>query len=354
MGARTATHRPGLLLAAPPVPPRRSTIADRPVTLRDVAAASGVAVSTASRALTRPGRVSGPTASRVIAAAEELGYVASPSGRALSSGRTGTVALVVPDTGNPYFFGIVRGMQARLRDGGYVHVLVDTEESVDAEDRALRRLRAGVDGVVLAASRLDDGRLQAWARELPLVTINRSVPGPHVVTDTPGGVVQALDHLVSLGHRRIGYAAGPRTSWSDRRRRTALRTAARRVGVELVVLGPYAPQREAGAAAADAVLRSGATAVIAFNDLQAFGMLDRFAARGTDVPGDVSVVGCDDVFGADLVRPALTTVAVPLERAGHHAADLLLARLDGRTGGTGAVVLPTHLVVRGSSGPAPV
>ncbi|WP_459644390.1 LacI family DNA-binding transcriptional regulator [Kineococcus sp. NUM-3379] len=325
---------------------------ERPVTLRDVAAASGVAVSTASRALTRPGRVNAATAARVLAAAERLGYAASPPARALSSGRTGTVALLVPDLGNPFAFGIVRGMQARLREGGYVHVLVDTEESADAEERALRRLRSGTDGVVLAAPRVAEERLLAWSREVPLVAVNRSLPGAHVVVDTPGGVVQALDHLVSLGHRHVAYAAGPRTSWSDRRRRSALRTAARRLGVDLTALGPYAPRREAGAAAADALLRCGATGLLAFNDLLAFGVLDRLADRSVQVPGEVSVVGCDDVFGADLVRPSLTTVAVPLERAGYHAADLLLARLEGPPPSAG-VLLPTHLVVRGSSGPAP-
>ncbi|GCE76232.1 LacI family DNA-binding transcriptional regulator [Cellulomonas biazotea] len=335
-------------------------------TLRDVADAAGVAVSTASRALTRPGRITEDTAARVRAAADALGYTASPSGRALSSGRTGTVALVVPDVTNPFFFGIVRGVQNRLRADGYMHVLVDTEESVPAEERALRMLRASADGVVLAAPRVEDADLARWAREQPIVTINRPVDGDGVVLDTPGGAVQALEHLASLGHRRVAYASGPRTSWSDRHRRVALRPAARRLGVDLVVLGPYAPQREAGAAAADAACGADVTAVLAFNDLLAFGVLDRLTARGVDVPGAMSVVGCDDVFGADLVRPGLTTVAAPLERAGHRAADLLLSRLDrsgSRAGDSRGArgplppsvdLLPTHLVVRGTTGPAPV
>jgi LacI family transcriptional regulator/LacI family repressor for deo operon, udp, cdd, tsx, nupC, and nupG len=331
---------------------------ERAPTLRDVAERSGVAVSTASRALTKPGRVNQATAERVLAAARDLGYSVSAAGRALSSGRTGTVALIVPDITNPFFFGIVRGTQARLREGGYVHVLVDTEESVEAEERTLRTLRRSVDGMILAASRLDDESLAAWSREVPLVTINRSFPGldcPSVTIDTPGGAVQGLEHLASLGHTRIAYAGGPRTSWSDGHRRSALAEASARLGVEVVGLGPYAPQREAGAGAADAAVAAGATGILAFNDLLAFGILDRLAARGVDVPGEVSVVGCDDVFGADLVRPALTTVAAPLEKAGHHAADLLLAALDPVHPRAGAPVeLETHLVVRDSSGPAPV
>lgn len=325
----------------------------RPATLRDVAALSGVAVSTASRALTRPGRVSAATEARVRAAAAELGYVPSASARALLTGRTGVVALLVPDVTNPFFFAAVRGVQARLRQGRYAHMLVDTEESADAEERALGELRGTVDGAVLAGSRLADERLARWARELPLVTLNRSEPADHVVVDTPGGAVQALRHLASLGHRRVAYAGGPTTSWSDGRRRAALAEVAPGLGVELVWLGPHVPRRDGGAAAADAVVASGATGVLVFNDLLAFGVLARLRERGVDVPGELSVVGCDDVFGADLVRPALTTVAVPVERAAHVAADLLLARLDGvRTGGGPAPdPLPTHLVVRDSSGP---
>ncbi|ASR55119.1 LacI family transcriptional regulator [Cellulomonas sp. PSBB021] len=337
--------------------PEAHEVAERAATLRDVAERSGVAVSTASRALTKPGRVSEATAQRVLDAARELGYSASAAGRALSSGRTWTVALVVPDITNPFFFGVIRGTQSRLREGGYAHVLVDTEESVEAEERALRSLRRSVDGVILAASRLDDDSLVRWSGDIPLVTLNRTFPAltsPSVVIDTPSGAVQALEHLASLGHRRVAYAGGPRTSWSDGRRRTALAEAARRLGVELTALGPYAPQREAGPAAADAVVQSGATGVLAFNDLLAFGMLERLEHRGVRVPDEMSVVGCDDVFGADLVRPSLTTVRAPLEKAGHHAAELLLASLDPVHPRAGAPVeLPTHLVVRESSGPAP-
>lgn len=331
---------------------------DRAPTLRDVAELSGVAVSTASRALTRPGRVNAETASRVLEAAKRLGYSPSAPARALISGRTGTVALIVPDITNPFFFGILRGTQARLREGGYVHALTDTEESAEAEELALRSLRASVDGVILAASRLSDERLAWWAGEIQLVTINRYAPSPtspSVVIDTPGGAVQALEHLASLGHRRVAYAGGPRTSWSDARRRAAIAPVAARAGVEVVVQGPYLPHRDAGAAAADAAIQAGVTGILAFNDLLAFGILERMAARGVDVPGRISVVGCDDVFGADLVRPTLTTVAAPLERAGRHAADLLLAILDPLHQPTPAPVeLATHLVVRGSTGPRPV
>ncbi len=354
----------------------------RQPTLRDVAAAAGVAVSTASRALTKPGRVNADTADRVVAVAQELGYIPSASARALLSGRTATVALVLPDVTNPFFFGLVRGTSARLRESGYVQVLADTEESAEVEADTLRKLRGSVDGAVLAASRLSDEQIAAAGADLALVVVNRTIPGtPGVLLDTPGGMVQAIEHLVALGHTRIAYASGPVTSWSDKRRREALEPSAARLGVELVVLGPYAPVRSSGAAAADAALHARATAVMTFNDLLAFGVLERLDVLGIPVPERMSVIGCDDIFGSDLVRPALTTVESPVERAGRMAADLLLTRLeggrpsaddddgvglddaadDGSTddGSTVAgvvpaepVLLPTHLVVRSSTGAA--
>ncbi|ACQ81556.1 transcriptional regulator, LacI family [Beutenbergia cavernae DSM 12333] len=329
------------------------------VTLRDVAERAGVAISTASRALANPGRVSAATRERVRAAADELGYSPGGPARALSSGRTGMIALVVPDVTNPFYFGVIRGTQAQLRDRGYVHVLVDTEESADVEAAWLDRLQRSVDGAVLAASRLSDAAIAARASRLPLVTLNRDVPGvPGVTLDTPGGVAHALDHLASLGHRRIAYAGGPPESWSDARRRRVARARARRLGVELVVLGPYAPLQASGAAAADAAVHAAASAVVAFNDLMAIGILARLADRGLAVPRDLSVVGCDDVFGADFAHPPLTTITAPVERAGRAATSMLLARLDDGaprvTGDDAAprLALPTHLTIRASTGPA--
>ncbi|HEY0119205.1 MAG TPA: LacI family DNA-binding transcriptional regulator [Cellulomonas sp.] len=330
---------------------------ERPPTLRDVAERAGVAVSTVSRALAHPGRISPPTVARIQEAVGELGYSPNGAARALTSGRTSMVALVVPDLSNPFYVGIVRGTQARLREAGYMHILVDTEESAHAEERALHSLRSTVDGVILGASRLPDARLADWARQLRLVAINRDAPpdaGPSVIIDTPGGALQGLRHLASLGHRRVAYAAGPRTSWSDKHRRAAIAAAAAKWGIEVVTLGPFVPRREDGAAAADAVVHCGATGVLAFNDLLAFGILERLADRGIDVPGQISVVGCDDIFGADLVRPALTTVAAPLQEAGRLAAEILLGLLEpGPSTGVQATELATHLVVRASTGPVP-
>jgi DNA-binding LacI/PurR family transcriptional regulator len=312
-----------------------------------VAAQAGVATSTVSRALSNPDRVSQDTRKRVEEVARQLGYI--PSRKT----RTRTVAVLVADIGNPFYFDLIRGTQRQLRAADYTQVLVDTEESAELEADLIERMRPTIDGVVLAASRLSDPAIGRLAQTVPLVVLNRQVSGvPTVVLDTSAGMTQAVEHLVSLGHRDIAYAAGPDRSWANAARWRALTEAAGLHGVQARKLGPFAPVRESGSAAADALVNSGATAVIAFNDLLAIGMLERLAERGMDVPGQLSIVGCDDIFGADFCSPTLTTITTPIEQAGRVAVTLLLGALESRPGsGRDGVLLPTHLTVRNSTGP---
>ena len=152
-------------------------------------------------------------------------------------------------------------------------------------------------------------------RRVPIVVVNREIFGvPSVVIDTPIGVVQALDHLVSLGHRSVAYLAGPSSSWLSRNRWRALQQAATTLGLEAHQIGPFSPTLQAGAGAADAAMNRGATACLFFNDMIAIGAMRRFAERGIRVPEDMSVVGCDDIFGADFCHPPLTTLTAPIEQ----------------------------------------
>jgi len=336
-------------------PPAAS--AHRAVTISDVAAAVGVATSTVSRALSQPGRVSEAMRQRVVAAANELGYYPNPQARSLILGRTQSLTLLIPDVTNPFYFGLIRGAQSQSKARGYRLLLVDTEELGGVEASYLDELHKSTDGVILAASRLSDDELAAAAVRLPIVTINRDVAGvPSVIIDTPAAAVQALDHLVSLGHTSIAYLAGPATSWSSRKRWRALQQAAKRHGVALQQLGPFAPTRQAGAAAADAILTTTVTAGLFFNDLLAIGALGPFAERGVVVPRDQSGVGCD-IFGADFCNPPLTTLAAPVEQAGRVATDMLLRSIQRRADGSAAdghhERLATYLTIRESTGAAP-
>lgn len=329
---------------------------DRPATLADVAAASGVAVSTASRALSTPDRVNHLTRERIERSAIALNYQPNAQARALISGRTRAIAVLVSDVTNPFYFDIIRGTQQQLKAAGYIQILVDTEESDELEDEMLHKLRRSFDGAILAASRLTDRRLAALSTEMPLVAINRQTRGvPSVFIDTPSGIEQALGHLVSLGHRDVAYVSGPDTSWPNAGRWRSLARAAAQAGVSVQRIGPFSPMKVAGAAAADAVVNSGATACIAFNDLLAIGMLVRLRERGIRVPDDLSIVGCDDIFGSDFCNPPLTTLTAPIEQAGRVAVSMLLSRIDptGAPAMRQSAILPTHLTIRASTGPAP-
>ncbi|WP_406044512.1 LacI family transcriptional regulator [Micromonospora sp. NBC_00898] len=336
--------------------PGTATRRDGRVTINDIAALTGVAASTVSRALSRPDRVNRVTRERIQAAARDLNYVPNTQARALSSGRTDTVALLVSDATNPFYFGLIRGAQQQLRAAGLALLLVDTEDSPELENDLLGKVRRSVDGVILAASRLPEKTLTAVAAELPVITINRNVPGVRsVVIDSPDGIMQAVEHLVSLGHRQIAYVAGPPFSWANEARWRALRSAMARHGLTGIRVGPFGASRRSGSAAADALLNTGATACVTFNDLLAIGILHRLAERGIDVPTEISVVGCDDIFGADFCSPPLTTLTAPIEQAGRMAVSMLLEQLDdlGEKTSRRTQLLPTHLTVRRSSGPAP-
>jgi DNA-binding LacI/PurR family transcriptional regulator len=316
------------------------------VTLHDVAQEADVAVSTVSRALSNPDRVSRSTREHVQTVARRLGY---RSNRA--AGRTQMLALLVHDITNPYNFGLIRGAEAQARAAGYTLVLGDTQQSSDLESIHAERLRSSVDGVVLGSSRLSDERLRELAGRTPAVLFNRELAGlPSVVMDSVDGSRQIIEHLAALGHRSIAYLAGPRNVWTDDERWRTLASVAAELGVEIARLGPFVPTLEQGVAAGDVGLASGASAFVAFNDLLAIGALQRLERRGVDVPGEISVVGYDDIFGSDFCHPPLTTVTGPVEEAGRALVDLLLGSIG--VDSAVQVILPTQLRVRDSTGPA--
>lgn len=332
---------------------RRSENTRETVTILDVARVAGVATSTVSRALTQPGRVSESMRKRVLSVAVELGYHPNPQARSLSSGRTHSLALVIPGATNPYFFDLIRGTQIEAKVRGYRHMLVDTEALPELEEQYLQELSASVDGVVLAGSRLSDARIVEIAEKLPMVVVNREIEGvPSVVIDTSIAVTQALNYLASLGHSRVAFLGGPISSWSSRRRWEALQAASARLDIECLNLGHFG-ETQSGAAAADAALHHKVTACLFFNDMLAISGLKRFAELGVAVPGDLSVVGCDDIFGADFCNPPLTTLTARVDQVARTATNMLLTRLLGLPAIRQHERVPATLTVRQSTGPAP-
>jgi LacI family transcriptional regulator, repressor for deo operon, udp, cdd, tsx, nupC, and nupG len=320
-------------------------------TIYDVARACGVAPSTVSRAFSRPGRVNSRTAERIFAAAERIGYRTNPLARALPTGKTALIALVVSDVTNPVYFPIIRGTEGAVARAGYTLVLADAQESGLTERQAVERVIPFVEGVVLAGSRVSDAAVRKHAQQVPVVVANRAVRGvPSVITDSPRGVRQALEHLRDLGHHAITYIAGPEASWADGVRWQAVRDVCAQMQLRSRRLGPYAPTLSGGISAARDVCAKPTTAFITYNDLLAFGLIRGLTRAGLQVPTDVSVVGFDNIFAADYCTPALTTVAAPLVALGAAAVEQLVGQIGGalpRTTKPG--VLPAKLIVREST-----
>ncbi len=317
------------------------------VTLRDVAQAAGVSPATASRALSHPGIVTAVRRARVERAAAELGYRRElyPPPRRLG--------LVVPDLHNPYFSGVTKGIQHRVRMAGLSLLVADSDEDPHLEVELVREMASQVDAIVMCSPRMPDHVLTHLDIAPPIVLVNREAPGvPSVVVDNAGGIGQAVRHLHALGHRHIAYAGGKPGSWSERERSRSVGAAAARADVELTHLGHFPTTFAGGVAAGDLVVAGGVSAVVAHNDLMAVGLLDRLRQRGVLVPEEVSVIGFDDVPASTYVSPALTTVQVSLHLLGRIAVDLLIAPDAVTDAVHGTYRLPVALVVRGSTGPA--
>jgi DNA-binding LacI/PurR family transcriptional regulator len=322
-----------------------------PVTIQDVAREAGVSVSTVSRAFTVPEMVRDETRHFVLETAERLGYRPNRAARGLITGKTGNLGVIVPDLSNPFFPNVLKGVQSRAREADYAVFLADCDENAAEEIALVEAMAKQVDGVILCSSRMSASQLERIVGTTSLVFINRQVrEHASVLMDVARGMGQAIDHLAALGHRKVAYLNGPRASWSNRERRRGLRRASRH-GMEIVELGPFAPRFEGGPHAADLAIAEGVTAIIAYNDLIALGVMSRLADRGVSVPAEMSVVGFDDIPMAGMATPPLTTVSMQNERAGRAAVDLLvqLLTISGAQTGDLRRELECHLIVRAST-----
>jgi DNA-binding LacI/PurR family transcriptional regulator len=327
-------------------------MAGRP-TIYDVAREVGVAASTVSRAYARPGRVHAETAQRIFRAAELLGYRSDklhgqqPGERAVH----GAIGLVIADVTNPFYGDIIKGAYEAAREAGCLLILSHTNESPQVERHTIERELKQVDGIVIASSRMSDSAVRMMAKQKPLVLLNRIIPeAACVVSDSARGIHQAAEHLRALGHERIHYVAGPEASWSDGVRWQALRAAGADLDLDVRRIGPNEPTVLAGLNAARQVVQVDASAVLAYNDALAIGVLKGLRKLGVAVPDDVSIVGFDDIIFDELVEPTLTTIAAPLYRMGLTGVRNCIAVAHGARSSGAPLVLPVRLVVRQSSG----
>jgi LacI family transcriptional regulator len=316
-----------------------------------------VHVSTVSRTFSAPNLVNPETRTRVLEAAERLGYRPNRAARALITGRTTNLGVIVADITNPYFPPMIKAAQSQARQNDYHVFVADTDENPAVEEELVRTLATQVDGILLCSPRMQSAALEELAQQVPIVVVNREVDGiPAVMMDLASGARQAVDHLVDLGHTELCYVGGPSVSWTNRELRRAAVAAAKARDVHLSLLGPFTPNHAGGVAAARALEQTPTTGVLAFNDSVAIGLVEALRQSGADVPGDYSVIGVDDIPHAELIR--LTTIATPTDTAGRAAVDMLLELESGRSGRrrdepvepVSNRLLPTNLVVRESTG----
>jgi LacI family transcriptional regulator len=332
------------------------------VTLKALARLAGVHPSTVARVLNGDPRqrVSDEVRERIVTLAREYGYQPNRLARALRLKRSHVIGTLIPDIANPFFAVLFRGIEDALAQQDFSVILANTDDEPAREQRGLDMLRGRqVDGLILATARRHDPAIQALAAEgFPFVLVNRHTelpPANAVVPDDYHGAMAAVEHLASLGHRRIAHIAGPDEISTGHKRRLGYAAALQQHGLAvdpaLVVTGSY---REAGGYEAMRrllALPEPPSAVFAVNDLAAAGALRALHEAGLHVPRDVSLVGFNDLPMVAQTAPRLTTLHVPLHAMGVAAAERLLATLAGQESEPEVVAMPVELVRRESTGP---
>lgn len=326
-------------------------------TIKDVAKAAGVSPAAVSRHLN--GRISLPadTRARIDKAIVELDYRPNLMAKRLSTGRTEALSLVTPHINNPFFTEFAATVEAAAAEAGYSVYFSSTQGEAEREIAAIRRLRdRHVDGMIFLPSRKDDGTLLKELEGLTnIVLVDEDVEGaaqPRILVENEAGLRMAVNHLVGLGHREIGFVGGgPEGVLSAVERERGFREALAGHGLEPwgIFNGEYS--REHGAETGARLLQGPLpTALIASADEIAIGLIEVFRPAGIRIPEDISLVGFDDARYSALIAPPLTTVRQPVTRLGHLAFDHLLKAMAGEAVAHETRV-PVELVLRESSAP---
>jgi LacI family transcriptional regulator len=332
----------------------------------DVARQAGVSLGTVSNVLNHPEKVSEAKRAQVLHAIDDLGYVRSEWARQLRVGRGRTVGLIVLDMRNPFFTDVARGAQDAAEETGLRVILCNTDERPEREEAHLADLvEYGAMGVLVIPADTETDRYELLRRRrIPFIFVDRNVDSPiacSVGVDDVAGASAAIAHLIALGHRRIAMVTGTGRLTQVTDRIDGAMRAVKAAGlpddtIQFIECGALTFSE--GFDAAQRVLGSTSrpTAVFCTNDLLALGVLQVMTQRGISVPGEMSVVGYDDIDFAAAAAVPLTSVRQPSSRIGHVALELLLAETraedEGRPHEHHRVVFTPELVVRSSSGPA--
>ncbi|MDB5502749.1 MAG: hypothetical protein JWR89_2651 [Tardiphaga sp.] len=339
----------------------KATLRNSRATIIDVAEQAGVHWSTVSRALNPAKRhlISSEMIERISACVEELGYRQNAMASALRTQKTRTIGVIVSNLGDPIHPPIVRAIEDRFGEIGYVAFVGNTDNDSEREAALIDRfISQGVDGLIVATFKLKDPLVDKCLQAgVPTVAVFRDPERPEIPSvrvDDAKAMAQAVRHLAALGHRRIAHVGGPQNVSTGRNRYRGFRRAhLAAFGAGNAVLATFgnAFTVDDGRTACDQLLdqHPTITAIVAGNDMLAIGCLSAFHQRGVACPGDISLIGMNDMLFMDAVNPPLTTMRTPSRELGLQAANFLIDLIDGKTIEKGKRVLPSDLIVRSSS-----
>ena len=329
-------------------------------TIREVAESAGVSYATVSHVINNTRLVSPETRERVLAAMDALNYRPNALARSLRQGKTHTLGLVLPDSANPFFAEISRSIEDEAFKEGYSVFLCNTELDTQRELFYVDVLsKKQVDGIVFVAAGDQADSLDFLVRRnMPVVMIDRYLPNVEVdavLTDNQLGGYLATRHLLELGHTQIACIAGPSSITPSAERIIGYRRAVEEAGLpydeSLILRGDYHAQSGMDITHSILKMHPRPTAIFALNDLMALGALRAAAEAACSVPGDIAVVGYDDLEIARFTNPPLTTVAQPKREIGARAIQLLIERMTLKNSPRSRLVLPPELIVRRSTQP---
>jgi LacI family transcriptional regulator len=332
----------------------------RPTTIVDIARAAGVSKSTVSLVLKGSNLVKPETRARVEDVIERFGYVYNRGAANLRTASSSFVGMVISDLTNPFFCELAVGIEEGLYQLGFVPILANTNEDTERQAQVLRSMREhGVGGIIMSPARGTDAWMLAnlYSRTMPMVITMRRIIGsplPYVGPDNQAGARRAVEHLIGLGHRRIGFLGGYSTMTTQQERIAGWRDAI--LGASLPfdegLVFESMPTRDGGRRAIEAALASPAppTAVICYNDIVAMGATRALSTRGLKPGRDMAVVGFDDIDEAEHNAPPLTTVSAETRLMGARCAESLIGLIHGGDPSTMGFTGPTRLVVRESCG----
>ena len=326
--------------------------------IAEIARRANVSTATVSRAINQSGPVKAATARKVWRAISELNYYPNSHARALVSGRSRLIGLIVSDITNPFFPELIRSFETQASQQQYDLLFTSTDYLTSRMTTCLRRmLERKVDGVAMMTSEMDMSLIKELGRRgVPLVFMDVGQVGPkmsHVAIDYANGVKQAVDHVVALGHKQLGFISGPLDLHSARTRRQAFLDAVRGHGLlpdkRFIREGTHTAEGGQKAMASMLRLSRHPTAVVSSNDWTAIGALHAIHAAGLRVPSDISLVGFDDIPLASYTNPSLTTVRMSAADVGSTAFEALFKLIGGERLEGDVYQVPTRLVVREST-----